>query len=1134
MAQRTRTLLVAAALLAALAVVCLLVLADRGNQDTPVVLETGQGVLAGADSPNVTLPDIEAPPLPDRSEAAVREDVLEGFVLWALDRSPVADGEVVLLSEPPPFVRLPALAHSEFPRQGRADAVPLARGSIAADGSFELRGPRLRGFLRALSPFAATRDLVRVDAAGGPGLVTVLVVPAGVVRGAARPPSGAGLAAERVMLQPALDAMEIMREGLTWRSGTTACGEDGRFEFTGVPAEAAMVCRVKPEGLLPAAERLTLAPGETAQILLVAGQGAALRGRIMSERGEPIAEARVTARKAETTFMLAKIDPYDLDAVERRSDASGNFEISGLPADRYSLTVRAEGFSPATLRRVELPAGGLELADPIVLKGGERIAGTVVDDQDHPVPGASVGFIQPRGFLGMGVTKSVPPESAEDFGGSVTRADDNGCFVSPALEPGSYDVTARADGMTTGHLERVDTGTSDHTVVLERHGSISGIVLSRVDAEPIQRYVAAATRPFDILDAKSFAPSPLEHVASADGTFTLHKLEAGTWRIRVRADGHGVESTPEIELRPGEEVRGVILILPPEAAIRGVVLEALTGSPVPNALVSTRASNTLIQPDPIAPYSDTHTDASGRFAITGLKAGAHRLSVTARSYAPGSSARVLLGDGQVAEGVVIRLERGAVIRGTGTAADGSPRGGDVVLATVAGNLMPIMTNTDAEGRYQLTGLAAGSYTVQKLGGSIDIGSETMMSSLVEGLATRTVRLKAGEEKVVDFAGGEAAGVTVRGMVTEGSEPLRGAFLSFTPGEGGGGIQEGLRLTAVDDKGRYEVKNMPAGEWTVTIQGGSSLSATTRQSFDVTIPEVEEYELDFALDATGIEGGVCAAAFHKVISGARVSIDTLDEGATVDAVTRAARSRRVVDLFTGKDGRFRATGLPPGRYSVAAGGPGMFGIGACGYCRSEPLLVEVKDGELTSGVDFLLEPGGALNGQVSDASGRPIQGATLFFLRNNEVEAHFGEILTGESGAYSADGMRSGVYSIVVKAQGFAPGVAAGVHVRTSEVTERDIELCVGANLVVEVRDAVGQPVSAASIRLFDSAGTELTRFITFGEALSEAFGGHQQGRYDLGALQPGVYSATITSGAGAASLDIQHGASDQVVQVVLQ
>ncbi len=1134
MAERSRTLLVAAALLAALAVVCVFVLVERTADDLPSALDPGKGSPAEAVPPGAAEPDLEAPPLPDRSEVTVHEEVLRGLVLWALDRSPVAAGEVVLLSEPPVFIRMPVLAHSEFPRQGQADAAPLARGPIASDGSFELRGPRLKGYLRAVSPFAATRDHVHVDAAADPDLVTVLVVPAGLVRGTVRAPDGTGLAAERVTLQPAVDPLQIMREGLTWRSGATASGADGSFAFEGVPAGVAMICSVDPEELLQAAERLTLAAGETAEIRLVAGQGAALRGRVLSELGAPVAGARVTVRKAEITFALSRINAYDFDAVERQSDAAGGFEIGGLPADRYNVAVRAEGYRPAELRRMEVPAQGLELAEPIVLRGGERIAGTVVDDQGQPAKGAKVGFFQPRGFLGMSMTRSTPPEGAEDFGGSMTQCGENGSFVSPVLEPGRYDITASAEGMTNGHLEKIDAGTSGHTVVLERRGSISGIVLSRTDGEPLPRYVVAAIRPFDILDTTSFMPAPLDHVASADGTFTLRKLEAGKWRVRVRAEEHGVETTPEIEVRPGEEVRGIILILPPEAAIRGVVQDASTGAPVQDALVSTRASNTLIQQDPIAPYLDTRSDASGCFAIAGLKAGAHRLSVTARGYAPGSSARVLLGEGQVAEGVVIRLERGAVIRGTVTAPDGSPCEGDVVLATVAGNLLPLMTSTDAEGRYELTGLAAGSYTVQKLGGSMEIDSEKMFSSLVEGMATRSVRLRSGEEKVVDFIGAETSGVRVWGKVTEGSEPLRGAFLSFTPGEGGGtGIQEGLRIATVDDEGRYEVKDVPPGEWTVTVQGGSSLSATARQSFDISIPDSAEYEKDFSLDATGIEGSVRTVAFHKAIAGARVAIDALDEGTTVDAVTRAARSRRVADLFTDKDGRFRVTGLPPGRYSVAAGGPGMFGLGACGFCRSDPLAVEVRDGELASGADFLLEPGGAVNGQVTDTSGKAVQGATLFFLRNNEVDAHFGEILTSESGAYSADGMRSGVYSIVAKAEGFAPGVAAGVHVRTSEVTERDIELCAGANLVVEVRDAAGLPVSAASIRLFDSAGTELTRFITFADALSEAFGGHQDGRYELGALAPGNYSATITSGSGVAALDVQHGTSDQLVQVVI-
>ncbi|MFG0317852.1 MAG: carboxypeptidase regulatory-like domain-containing protein, partial [Planctomycetota bacterium JB042] len=265
-----------------------------------------------------------------------------------------------------------------------------------------------------------------------------------------------------------------------------------------------------------------------------------------------------------------------------------------------------------------------------------------------------------------------------------------------------------------------------------------------------------------------------------------------------------------------------------------------------------------------------------------------------------------------------------------------------------------------------------------------------------------------------------------------------------------------------------------------------------------------------------------------------AVDALDEGVKIDAVSRAAGSRRVADVFTDAEGRYRVSGLRPGRYRAVAGGPGMFGFGGSGHRRSEPTEVEVRDGELLARVDFRLQPGGMLAGRVVDRDGNAVAAATVFLVpAGGPSERHFGEILSDETGAYHANGLDPDRYVLVVKAPGLAPAIESGVRIREAEETVRDVTLRDGAALTLELRDSGGAAVVGASVRLFGPDGTELTRFVTIGDALSEVVLGGTPGTVALGSLEPGTYTARIERGGAAETVTIQHGGADQVVPVTL-
>src|SRR5471030_404285 len=114
-----------------------------------------------------------------------------------------------------------------------------------------------------------------------------------------------------------------------------------------------------------------------------------ISGTVMaSDNGRPVKRARVFATAAELPGGRGML-----------TDDSGNFDLTELPAGRYSLSVSKSGFVALSYgQRRPLQAGTpLQLADGQQLKGiqfqlprGSVISGHVLDEDGDEMPGVSV------------------------------------------------------------------------------------------------------------------------------------------------------------------------------------------------------------------------------------------------------------------------------------------------------------------------------------------------------------------------------------------------------------------------------------------------------------------------------------------------------------------------------------------------------------------------------------------------------------------------------------------------------------------------------------------------------------------------------------------------------------------------
>ena len=161
--------------------------------------------------------------------------------------------------------------------------------------------------------------------------------------------------------------------------------------------------------------------------------GGQISGRVVTtDNGRPVKRARVAVSARELPEGRATL-----------TDDAGHYELTQLPAGRYTLTVSKAGFISLSYgQRRPLQSGTpLQLADGQQLKGidfqlprGGAIAGHVYDEDGDPLPGATVRALRYQYLQGERRLVAV----------GNSQSDDKGQFRIWDLLPGDYYVTAVA------------------------------------------------------------------------------------------------------------------------------------------------------------------------------------------------------------------------------------------------------------------------------------------------------------------------------------------------------------------------------------------------------------------------------------------------------------------------------------------------------------------------------------------------------------------------------------------------------------------------------------------------------------------------------------------------------------------
>jgi hypothetical protein len=702
------------------------------------------------------------------------------------------------------------------------------------------------------------------------------------------------------------------------------------------------------------------------------------------------------------------------------------------------------------------------LAWKLDFRGGPHAAASAPDAAARSADDAAPAFF------------GAPAPFAAPLAGAAPSASPSAAAPAPAPAP---DVPA-ASALGAGRI---------YGTVRARDGRpIAGALVQAFAGAPEGGMKKGAAVMIQIKKKKAGAPAAAEARTGPDGGYALERLAPGDFSVLVDDESHQ-SANERATLAPGAAVR-LDFLLDDGVSVSGRVRDP-RGAPLAGIEVAS-----------VFPERRTTTGPDGSFALHGLGGmamGPLRAHDSSGRYgdveqfaAPGDAAvEVVMRPAAQLSGRVVERRSGAPIEGASVGA-ASPMG-------MGG--MEHLSKTDADGRFEIAGLAPGAY---RLRASKDgYAAARADAEVAEGEhAEVAIELGAGAAivgRVTDGQGaGGLAGASVFDVTDLGSAgpfgPEGFAEMLVAKGAQGTKMLGGMNLSVAQtaDDGSYRLDRVPAGRRKLVALDPVH-EALARE---VDVPEEGgEARADFAL------GGGATVAGHVLHDGAPVA------GAGIMAFSPTTGGR---SAETGPDGAYAIRGLRPGVYMVM-----LQPNDDAPTAQREMRSVTLERGG-TAVVDFGVAASGALvYGVVTGGTvGGPIDiDVDVTLLRAGQGLAGMREAKVQADGTYRIEGVEAGIYDVAVRPTFHARFVVAP---DTPEV-RLDIALPALA-LAGTVRREDGAPIAGAQVSATRTTDRESPLFRFFrASGASDADGaftleGLDGADYDVEVAAPGFARATRT------------------------
>jgi RNA polymerase sigma-70 factor (ECF subfamily) len=774
------------------------------------------------------------------AEIAAREGVAEGTVRWrlshaldllrdALDRRHDGDRRAWCLA------LLPSLRDSNLPLSiGGAAAVQgvlvmnvLAKSALAAvavigvsAGVWWLRSDAQPAEPRAIAPpSVAAAELAALPApapearaevapaarAGEPAKLAAPVavatqtarVRARIVDAANRPLSRARVAIE----QPSASA-ESDAEG------------EVALELVAPQARKAILCITLPRYATRWIEA-ELTPGQTTALGdVVLERGASISGRVLAPDGRPQPDARVVAGEADIFGPDAHAALHGPNtypgAPAATSDALGEFRIDGVAPGtvRVWASANATRFSWSAPIVVQV---GVDVSDVelrlVAQSANDWLEGVVLDPSGAPCPKARVW---------------IDFHSAAWNEGRGIEVDDHGHFRELIVLDGPHDLHASdsqarwPDAVAFG----VQPGTRDLALQFREAQMLELDVRSR-DGKPVAKFTVNAQRAGDRGSIGALRQTALE-----PGRVDV-PMPTEPFLLTVVAPGFAAADSEAID--PGHAPARLDFVLESRPGINGVVRAngvAVAGASV--KLFATPEKGRCYQHNgfdvrvkPMAAH-ETATDSAGRFWLTPSEGGEFELIVQADGWATAERGPLVVGAAQDDAELAIELDRGGAIDGRVLLPEGQ-RAEGVIVSINRGDTLARTVRVDAQGRFHFDTLAAGEWQVRRVDEMVDGENHGYGVSLCDKHDfVFDCKVLAGEVTHFDIDSRDARPCEFDGQLIWGGRSTRGWTVALWPGSG---VVFGDMppSTAVDELGHFALTAKRPGAYRLTfhLPDGSS-------------------------------------------------------------------------------------------------------------------------------------------------------------------------------------------------------------------------------------------------------------------------------------------------------------------------
>ncbi len=351
---------------------------------------------------------------------------------------------------------------------------------------------------------------------------------------------------------------------------------------------------------------------------------------------------------------------------------------------------------------------------------------------------------------------------------------------------------------------------------------------------------------------------------------------------------------------------------------------------------------------------------------------------------------------------------------------------------------------------------------------------------------------------------------IKGQVTSGGSgaPVRRAQVRATSMEGRGG-----GVTSTDANGGFEIRDLPAGRYTVSVIKGGFAQAFFGQrrpgepGTPIQLADGQTAEkVNFVLSRGGVISGVVvddggepvagtqvAAVRYQFVSGTRRLVPAPSEGSTDRTDDR---------------GGFRLYGLPPGDYFVSAStrnnsfmGPGMTSTESEGFAPTyypgtpnvnEATRITLKGGQEMSGANFALIVArmARVRGRAVNSRGEPAVGMMAMLAPSDPgsmMMMNMSNAMIAADGAFEFANVTPGRYNINIRPGGMqnpnAEFAVMPITVSNDDVDNVMVTTHVGAVARGVVVTDDGQPPSfrPSQVQLFAQPMEPMTMFMPPGQ-----------------------------------------------------